>query len=69
MRTPRTPKAIIEKMADHIQAAFPGTERAEALRQARAARAKARRKAREQIMRDMGLTKVRGAVSGRVYWE
>lgn len=31
-------------------------------------RNKARRE-RDQMMRDLGLTKVRGAVSGRVYWE
>ncbi|NPV00067.1 MAG: hypothetical protein HPY53_01680 [Brevinematales bacterium] len=24
---------------------------------------------RDQVMRDMGLTKVRGAVSGKVFWE
>jgi len=27
------------------------------------------RKERDSIMRDMGLVKVRGAVSGRTYWE
>ena len=32
-------------------------------------RANLRRKERDQLMRDLGLTKVRGAVSGRVYWE
>jgi hypothetical protein len=33
------------------------------------AQAKARRKEREQVMRSLGLVKVRGAVSGRTYWE
>lgn len=28
-----------------------------------------RRRERDQLMRDLGLTKVRGAVSGRTYWE
>jgi len=28
-----------------------------------------RRKERNELMRSLGLTKVRGAVSGRVYWE
>lgn len=32
-------------------------------------RANANRKARDEVMRDMGLVKVRGAVSGRTYWE
>lgn len=32
-------------------------------------RANANRKAKDAIMRSMGLTKVRGAVSGRTYWE
>ena len=32
-------------------------------------KANKRRRERDQIMRDLGLTKVRGAVSGRVYWE
>jgi hypothetical protein len=27
------------------------------------------RKARDQTMRDLGLTKVRGSVSGKTYWE
>lgn len=35
----------------------------------RNAKARANRKVRDQIMRDLGLTKVRGAVSGRTYWE
>ncbi len=30
---------------------------------------KLQRNAREQMMRDCGLVKVRGAVSGKVYWE
>lgn len=28
-----------------------------------------RRKAREAVMRSLGLTKVKGAVSGKTYWE
>ena len=32
-------------------------------------RAYQRRKMRDEIMKDLGLTKVRGAVSGRTYWE
>ena len=32
-------------------------------------RANLRRKQRDELMRSLGLTKVRGAVSGRVYWE
>ena len=27
------------------------------------------RRSRDSLMEDMGLTKVRGAVSGKVYWE
>jgi len=27
------------------------------------------RKAKDSLMEDMGLTKVRGAVSGKIYWE
>ena len=27
------------------------------------------RKAKEQVMRDCGLVKVRGAVTGKIYWE
>ena len=30
---------------------------------------KADRQAKDQVMRDCGLVKVRGAVSGKVYWE
>ena len=36
--------------------------------QLRRRRATANRKGREQVMRDLGLTKVRGAMGG-VYWE
>ena len=32
-------------------------------------RRNARRRERESVMRDLGLVKVRGAVSGRTYWE
>lgn len=28
-----------------------------------------RRKERDEMLKDLGLTKVRGAVSGRAYWE
>ena len=35
----------------------------------RRARARARRRERESVLRSYGLTKVRGAVSGRTYWE
>lgn len=35
----------------------------------RNAKARANRKAREDVMRSLGLTKVKGAVSGRTYWE
>ncbi len=35
---------------------------------ARRARANANRRARESVLRDLGLTKVRGALGG-VYWE
>ena len=31
--------------------------------------ASSRRSEREGVMRDLGLVKVRGAVSGKVYWE
>lgn len=31
--------------------------------------ARLRRKARDQAMKDLGLTKVRGCVSGKTYWE
>lgn len=31
--------------------------------------ASANRRSRDSLMEDMGLTKVRGAVSGKVYWE
>lgn len=33
------------------------------------ARARENRRARDSIMRDLGLVKVRGCVSGRIYWE
>ena len=36
---------------------------------ARQKRSNANRKERDQAMRDLGLVKVRGAVSGRTYWE
>jgi hypothetical protein len=32
-------------------------------------RARNNRKARHQMLKDLGLTPVRGAVSGRLYWE
>lgn len=38
-----------------------------ALRKKAVASAKAR--ARDSLMEDMGLTKVRGEVSGKIYWE
>lgn len=37
--------------------------------QAKRERKNAARRERDRLMRDMGLTKVRGAVSGRTYWE
>lgn len=36
---------------------------------AKSIRARVARKERESIMRDCGLVKVRGAVSGKIYWE
>lgn len=32
-------------------------------------KANAKRREKDQMLRDLGLTKVRGAVSGRTYWE
>lgn len=36
---------------------------------AKTRRANTSRKVRDDVMRSCGLTKVRGAVSGRIYWE
>ena len=51
----------------------PETSSAEFLAFAKKQRAKhitaLNRQERDQAMRDIGLTKVRGAVSGKVYWE
>lgn len=47
---------------------FPPDATPEEKRKARAQRARENRKAREQVMRDCGLVKVRGALGG-TYWE
>ena len=40
-----------------------------AKKKAAAKRARQNRKERDEVMKSCGLTKVRGAVSGKIYWE
>ena len=48
---------------------FPSTAESQARARLRAICANEVRRERDQLMRDIGLNKVKGAVSGRTYWE
>jgi len=59
-------------MSEYIDPEFNDAVNDAAKTASKARKAKVRRAMRKEIdaaMRDIGLTKVRGAVSGKVYWE
>lgn len=59
-------------MGEYIDPEFNDAVNDAAKKAAKAQKAKVRKAMRREIdaaMRDIGLTKVRGAVSGKIYWE
>lgn len=71
----RLPSYVVPQPATHYEASNPSwmTQNAEEERRVepekvRRARARANRKAKDQILRDMGMVKVRGNLGG-TYWE